>query len=224
MNGQVLGKEFPVARTGDDYHAFLMLPAVDALDPQHANRWVDAANAKLSEAGLLELGCELIGTDPEGADRCACPNRGSLILYTTYLSLESCLRCGECFGTVPLYAVPPTREGEFYDVMAWQSDYQACDTLQMNCWTGERFGLRELGSVDSSLTERGRDLCARIEASVGAPVYYYLLRQGGRGVKVERKRRCPGCGQDWLLPQPLHGLFDFRCERCRLLSNVGSSS
>ncbi|MGV3719974.1 MAG: Zn-ribbon-containing protein [Actinomycetota bacterium] len=224
MNGQILGNDLPLARSGGDYHTYLMLPAVDSLAPQHGNKRVGEANVKLSEAGLQELSCEVVGTDPEGADPCTCPNRRSLILYTHYLSLESCLRCGDCFGTVPLYTVPPTRNGEYYDVISWQSDYQACDTLQMNCQTGERFGLREMSRLDSSLTVRGRRICGQIEASVGTPVYYYLHRQGGRGVKSERERRCPGCGGEWLLRESLHGLFDFRCEPCRLLSNIDSSN
>lgn len=224
MNGQILGNDLPLARSGCDYHTYLMLPAADSLAAQHGNKRMGEAHGKLSEAGLQELSCEVLGADPEGADPCACPSRGSLILYTHYLSLESCLRCGDCFGTVPLYAVPPPAHDEFHDVISWQSDYQACDTLQMNCQTGERFGLRELSRVDSSLTVRGRGLCEQLETGAGTPVYYFLLHDAASGAEPKRERGCPGCGEDWRLPEPLHGLFDFRCEPCRLLSNLDTSN
>lgn len=59
-----------------------------------------------------------------------------------------------------------------------------------------------------------------ISVSTGRPVYYYLYRHAGASERAERVRRCPSCGGDWLLAAPLHAIFDFRCDRCRLLSNV----
>lgn len=41
----------------------------------------------------------------------------------------------------------------------------------------------------------------------------------GRGLVLERARRCPGRGGEWSLPKTLH-IFDFKCDRCQLLSNI----
>ena len=121
----------------------------------------------------------------------------------------------------PLYRIPRDRHGEQNDVMCWQSDYQACDTLQMNTATGDRFGTHQLSAVDSSLSVRGRAIARRIEEATKVPTYYYLYRYGGRSGALERKRRCPGCGGAWLLRYGAwHDEFHFRCTRCRLLSNI----
>ena len=105
----------------------------------------------------------------------------------------------------------------------WQSDYQACDTLQMNCRTGERFGLREMGLPESSLSRQGREICRKIEASTGLPVYYYLHRYRMRPRAADALQPCPACGGAWKLSEPLHDRFDFRCDSCRLLANLSGS-
>jgi len=219
-NGQILGREFPLAGDGEAYRAFMMLPAADSLERRHANEWVARAHERLLEVGLRELTVDLVGESAEGWDACGCPTRTSLILYTTYVSLDGCLRCGDCFHPVPLYAVPPTANGEYHDVMRWQSDYQACDQLQMNCTTGERFGLREMSCPDSSLSRQGRAVCRKIEAGTGLPVFYYLHRHYGRSFRIERDRLCPACGGPWRLDTSLHDLFDFQCAVCRLLGRI----
>ncbi len=84
----------------------------------------------------------------------------------------------------------------------------------------ERFGLRELSNAGSSLSRRGRAACARIAKVTGTPTYYYLMRSGGRSLAREHERRCPGCNGRWRLEEPWHRLFDFRCDRCRLVSNI----
>lgn len=150
----------------------------------------------------------------------SCSGPGAYALFTNYLSLESAIRCMDCFRPVALYRMTPMGSGEFSELIAWQSDYQACDSLQMNCTVLERAATRELSNVDSSLTTRGRAHGARLAASSGRPFYYYLYRGHGRSHRSEVARRCPGCGGEWHLAQRLHSLFDFKCDRCHLLSNI----
>jgi len=133
------------------------------------------------------------------------------------------LELGDCFDPVPLYRVPPTRDLEYLDILQWAADYQACDTLQMHCTTGERFGERQLVGHDSSLTAQGREICRRLSAKTGLPAYYYLHNSRGRSLRDERRRRCPGCRRNWSMAEPWHGRFDFKCERCLLLSNIATN-
>ena len=105
----------------------------------------------------------------------------------------------------------------------WRADYQSCDTLQMGCTVGEKFGERELFRHDSSLSAQGIAICNTIAKETGIATFYYLLRSKGRNLTNEKKRKCPSCGGDWLLEEPLHDLFDFKCDRCRLLSNIAFS-
>lgn len=133
------------------------------------------------------------------------------------------LRCDAGSGTVPLYLIPftETKQGELHDrVIWWASDYQACDRLQMNSRTGVRFGLDQISKLDSSLSVRGREICGFISEAMGIPVYYYLFRFHCRSMAKERERKCPGCGGHWLLEEQIHDFFDFKCDSCRILSNV----
>src|SRR5262249_48613682 len=141
------------------------------------------------------------------------------VLFTTYLAVDSSLTCGDCFRSVPLYRIPHTDAQSYQDILFWQSNYRACDHLQMACTTGERFGMRELSHVGSALSLEGRGVCEKITNLTGIPTYYYLYRYKGRSRTSETKRLCPACGGSWLLQERWH-LFDFRCDRCRLVSNI----
>ena len=38
--------------------------------------------------------------------------------------------------------------------------------------------------------------------------------------KAEKERKCPQCGGEWLLDAPIHDIFYFKCDDCRLVSNI----
>lgn len=225
-NGQILGREFSVVFNDNVYRIVLMSPHPDALEAQHDSKYVAFAKSQLFKAGFQSPKVAVLGEDPFSAEPCACFKHSYFILYTTYASLESSLRCGDCFGPVPLYIIPlqDTPTGELHDqIMSWQSDYQSCDHLQMNCSTGEKFGLREISNYDSSLSKRGREICNSITDATGIPTYYYLHRYRGKSNKSERNRKCPSCGGEWLMQEQIHDTFEFKCDRCKLLSNVALS-
>jgi predicted nucleic acid-binding Zn ribbon protein len=89
----------------------------------------------------------------------------------------------------------------------------------MDCRTLERAATREMSRADSSLSKRGRAICDKVTASTGIPTYYYLYRYTATTMKQERARKCPSCAGEWLLEEPEH-IFDFRCDRCRLVSSI----
>ena len=123
---------------------------------------------------------------------------------------------------MPLYRLPHVRDHEHLDLLNWADDYRACDTLQMHCTVGERFGEGQLYRHDGALGRLGRGLAARLAAAIGRPVYYFLHKARGRSRDAELARACPSCEGEWRVDRRLHGLFDFRCDRCRLLSAVAS--
>ncbi|ANN18872.1 hypothetical protein SD37_26775 [Amycolatopsis orientalis] len=219
QNGQILGQDWPVFDTGPEYRAVVMVPEPVSLEPRLHNQWVRRGLDGLTPAGLDTPLVEVLGPDPGSAQPCTCREPGGYLLWTTYLHVESPLRCLDCFGPVPLYRIPPTDPSSYNLVMSWQSDYQACDTLQMNCSTLEYPGLTEMSGLRSSLTRRGRDICDRITESTGHPTYYYLFRYHGRR-RGEEQLSCPSCHRGWRLAEPLLDHFDFRCDHCRLLSNL----
>jgi predicted nucleic acid-binding Zn ribbon protein len=219
-NGQVLELAHPIARVADGYRVYVMIPERSALAARWRNEYVRDGIKSLERAGVAPPRIRVIGPEAAEGSEDRCEKRRTFILFTTFLAVHNPLRCGDCFRPVPLYRIPHTSGGDYHDIVSWNSCYQACDTLQMGCTGGERFGMKELSRHDSHLARSGRAICGRIEAATKVPIYYYLYRYGGRTLERERARPCPSCGGRWLLPEPWHRLFDFRCKPCRLISNI----
>ena len=164
-----------------------------------------------------------------GGRICRCKKPSSYILWTEYCTVHSPLICGDCGGYVPHYRIPkppeyddkgysdPGRQDCFY-INMWENAYQWCDNLSFAGF-GERWGTRQLQEHDSGLSKDGREVCREIEKMVGVPVYYYLYNYRRLTDEQDKERKCPECGNDWLLDEPWHGL-DFCCEKCRLVSNI----
>jgi predicted nucleic acid-binding Zn ribbon protein len=221
-NGQILGEETSIAEIKNGYRAYLYLPMPNSLDLCYSNKYGKEDLEKLNENGV-SFSVEILGECPESSPICECKKRDYFILFTNYISLESPLRCGNCFGIVPLYLIPHTYYEEYHDIISWQSDYKACDGLQMGCQTGNRFGMHEISKFDSSLSRRGIEICNKINSLTGTPSYYYLYRYNDKSRQFEEKRKCSSCGGEWFLNEPLHNIFDFKCDQCRLLSNISWS-
>ena len=219
-NGQICGSEWPIVKEGTGYSIVALSPERDSLEPGFNSSHVTTAIAR-AEAKGLSVVCQSLGEQAESSPPCSCAIPSAYALFTTCLSLESPIRCLDCFRPVALYRMKPMASDEFYELISWQSDYQSCDSLQLNCKTLERAATREMSNIDSSLTQSGRTYCETLAGSSGRPFYYYLYRGNGRSLRTERARLCPGCGGEWQLASRLHALFDFKCDRCRLLSNVG---
>jgi predicted nucleic acid-binding Zn ribbon protein len=220
MNGQVLGSEFPSAETSKCFTVYVSVPEKSALARKYCNNYVRDSLKKVRKCGF-EFSFIDLGPDPESAKLCRCRERTWMLLFTNYVSIESPLRCGGCFGTVPLYWVRRGNDQEFYDVKCWQGDYQACDTLQMHCSTGERSAMAQMAAHDSSLSMCGRSICDQLCKLTKTPVYYYLYRGSDRTTQSGKNRRCPSCGSSWLMQESLFKIFDMKCDKCRLLSNIG---
>ncbi len=220
-NGQVLSKQEQIGERRDTYQIFVTVPEIKSLNQSHDHKWVHEARLALKKAGLRQPVVRIVGSWPEARELCQCTKSEWLILMTHFLARESSLKCGGCFDQIPLYRIPLTSNDDYHDIIRWQGDYQSCDSLQMGCATGERFGTREMSLYDSSLSKRGRAICQQIESATATPAYYYLDRENGKKSETEKLRRCPSCNNEWLLSDPLHRIFDFRCDPCRLLSNIG---
>lgn len=219
-NGQISSSEYPVLESPQGFTSFMLIPAEDALLQKYNNEWVEKEISRFVKAGGKQPEFIIIGRDAESCDVCQCAEPCGYVLFTTFISMESPLRCAACFGPVPLYRVPPTHEGEYWDLRGWKADYQACDTLQMHCTVLERATMRQMARLDSPLTQEGLKICRLISAITNQPVYYYLYRHNGRSIASEEKRKCPNCGGEWRLEESWHRKFDFKCDNCHLLSNI----
>jgi predicted nucleic acid-binding Zn ribbon protein len=219
-NGQIETSRWHVIRGSNQVRIIASIPDTTALDERNNNVYAQNALDALAAHDFASPKVRVLGIDQAFDAPCVCAVRESLILYTTYLSNSTPVRCGTCFAPVPLYRLPHTRNEEHLDVLHWASDYRACDTLQMHCTTGERFAELQLYRYDSSLSRQGRGIAAELSKRLRVPVYYFLLTSRGTSDKSERTRVCPSCKGEWLLSQAWHTLFDFRCDRCSLVSNI----
>ena len=225
-NGQILSHEIVTVQLGSELKIFALIPERSALSPRNHNVWAKKALSNLKAVGVMRPRVRIIGRDidldvaPPMDPVCRCKRRKSYILFTTFLHLCSPLRCGDCFKPVPLYKIPPWRDSEYGDLLTWAANYRSCDTLYINSSAGERFGLAQLSDYDSALSKDGREICAKIEKVTAKPTFYYLMHPYARSYKVDAKRLCPACGKPWRLKKTWHKFLDFRCNRCRLLSNI----
>lgn len=220
-NGQVLGREFAVAFNDGEFRVRLLTPENNSLAHKYHSPWVKKALAELTEAKLLAPREKFIGQDINSeVSNTDIPSWQ--LLYTSYVHMCSPLRSGDNLLPIPLYRIPATFNGDHKRIIRWQSEWQACDELQMAAATKAEFAaLEELSSPDSDLFRRGWDLRGRIEYLTQIPTYYYLYRVGGKDLTSEMARPCPRCGsQDWRFDEPLLDMFHFRCEPCRIVSNL----
>ncbi len=224
-NGQIVNWDFQIAKADGKLRAFVMILEADALDLKYANRYVKAAINEAISLGMGEPEIMVVGesSNISESNTCNCQS-DTYILYTHYLAIGSPVKCGNCLADIPLYHLPKTYDGdEYYDMIMWARDYQACDTLQMHCTTGERFGLRQMSDPHSSLAKQGRKICDRLTELTGKLTYYHLFRYKVRTTLVrEKQRKCPDCGGEWLLTNSL-SRFHFKCDCCRLVSNLSCS-
>lgn len=221
MNGQISDREWPIIYRDNSYIVNVMTPEKTSLNPKFDNDYVNNAKKELASFGLNKPKILSSGKDIESSIVGKLDDSEYLILFTNFLSLESPIKSGKDFRPIPLYNLPKTYDKEYYDIICWQSDYKYCDELQMGCETGERFGTKEISDVESSLSKRGIKICKNISELVNIPCYYYLYKGNGRSANTEANRTCPICGSEkWKLEEPLHSIFDFKCDKCRIVSNI----
>lgn len=196
----------------------------DALDTKFNNYYVNEYAERVEAFCKAKLFYRTAGKVYDGYEgACKCEKSDFYILITNYLSIDSPITCGNCKNTVPLYKLPVYYDYGYMPVLSWESNYNACDTLQMNGEVGERWALNQMQELKSQLSKQGLKICRKIEELTGIPVYYYLHNYR-KNVGNECLKLCPGCGMQWHLKTPLHASYNFKCDDCKLLSVISPNS
>lgn len=221
FNGQILGREFSITLSDAVFSSRLLCPEKDSLHPKHHSAFVLHCLNGLSEVGLLSPKVKCLGQDINAETTADDRSPSWQILYTTYVHTCSPIRSGDDMQPIPLYRYKPLFNGDGKALIKWQSDWQACDELQMSGSCQAEFAaLHEMGSIDSHLFKQGMRLRERLEAQTLVPTYYYQYQLGGRTLKEEKARLCPVCQGHWLLAEPIHDIFHFKCDTCHIVSNI----
>lgn len=196
----------------------------DSLHKKYNNHYVNRDREKLETLCGAPLKIRTVGkTSPDYKGPCSCKEPAFYILITNYISITSPVNCGSCGLPVPLYRFPVYNDHGYMDILRWESNYIACDTLQMDSEVGEKWGLNQMENPKSQLSRQGRKICSKLEKLVSKPVYYYLhnySRYSGDNLN----RTCPECQRKWGLKKRLHNLYDFKCDHCRLLSVISPNA
>jgi predicted nucleic acid-binding Zn ribbon protein len=126
-NGNLL-EEFLVECRSAEWLAHGIAPARDAFRKSSWNKFVQQRIDGLRLANLRRPRVRFLGVVPETAPACQCAKPKGFFLFTTFLHTEPPLRCIHCKGVFPLYRLPPSTTGEHSGLLAWKSNYKACDT------------------------------------------------------------------------------------------------
>lgn len=223
-NGQTLGAENTCYIKDGSLIAVVHTHEQSSLNKEQNNLYVNLRIENLEALCGTVLAINLLGDIAEEASVCTCATSDFYFLITEHNSIHSPIKCGTCFEVVPLYKLPPYYEHGYTQVVAWQTNYQACDVLQQNGEVGEEWAIGQMENPNSELSINGRSIAAGIEQQSGIDTYYYLHNSKETTVTEELDSVCPACQQEWLLMQPLAGgIFPFKCDNCRLISTFSSN-
>lgn len=219
QNGQVLHKHLNTYGADGLITYIAETQEEDSLDAKYNNQFVKMRIGLLEEHCGNKLDVKLLGKSHEEVAVCNCPKSDFYLLIADFNSVDSPVKCGTCFDVVPLYKLPAHAESGYYDVLAWEQNYKAVDTIQINSHAGEEWALEQMSNPNSELSVQGRAVCTVIEQNTSTHTYYYLHNEKETTVEEELDSVCPACKTPWLLTQPLAGgIFPFKCDNCRLLS------
>lgn len=183
-----------------------------------------SALAKKLYTNILQLSkttprITIIGVLADYERKCKCKKKRPLILDTDYITLESPITCGLCQRPVPIYRLKLS-EDNLLGIKQWNQTYSNCESLFVGSGVGEYWGHKQMASFSSELSKEGYKLCRDIEKKTHNPTYYFLSKYYGQSKMAEEKRKCPKCRKKWFRRQPWHKYYHFKCDRCRLLSNI----
>ncbi|WLF83377.1 DUF2310 family Zn-ribbon-containing protein [Moraxella sp. ZY210820] len=191
----------------------------DSLDQQYHNIYIKNTLSKLKSD---DFRIDILGKELESPDIATPDETEALILTTRCYSQQSPVKSFE-FNPIPIHYLPKTYHDheEYHNLICWQRDFQACDSLQIRCTVGETWALNQMGDIHSELSQQGLEICKILMEKLRKPVYYDLYQY--YILDDEAHRKCPKCGGEWRLIEPLHEQYDFKCDKCYLLSNLGLS-
>ncbi|MFA9500298.1 Zn-ribbon-containing protein [Mannheimia sp. E30BD] len=216
-NGQVIGREMPITFHQTEFQARVCTPEQESLLPVNNSEEVNEALLQAVENSVNFTGFEIVGRDYQGEETSHNKQPKFQMLYTTHLDTCSPLYDGDQFAPIPLYRLKDQALSEA--LLEWQQNWQACDLLQMKGSVLEENALKQIADNRSELALLGLDLCKQVEEKTQIPTFYYLYRLG-TDKEEEHNRKCPFCNGEWKLATPLHDIFHFKCDHCRLISNL----
>jgi predicted nucleic acid-binding Zn ribbon protein len=217
--GQIIGDYETPFVVENDLIAYQTSLEKTSLSKKHYDEYTTQRIKKIEDWCHSKIITEVVGKAvPSYKGVCNCRRPAFYILFTHILNNSSPIDCGTCGKIVPLYKVPNLNYGDRTDILRWESDYKSCDSLQLNCTVGERWATKQMSDQKSQLSKQGISVCNKISKLTGVPSYYYLFNYKRISSQKDESRKCPSCNGKWLLREPLLNFYNFKCDKCWLLS------
>jgi predicted nucleic acid-binding Zn ribbon protein len=219
---QIENKERQFEPIENGLSVILFCPEKNSFETAYSTQYAKQWRAKLETELECNFEFNYIGTDPEYGEAFIPESSDFFILKTgEYSSLLD----GDTFDPIPLYKIPFTYDGETYtDINWWERNYIRVEGLWFSGEVGGKWSEDQLQNHDSELSEQGRACAKKIEEVTKVPTYYFLFNYRV-GQEADKLRKCPGCGGDWLINgKTSDDLYGFKCDSCRLVSELTSNS
>jgi predicted nucleic acid-binding Zn ribbon protein len=219
-NGQLCG-EYVLGWIKNCLFAYIYLARPDALEKKYHSKWGKKELRNLIKISGRKPNCTLLADDvPKHYE--SWKTAPSLCLFTACTIHHPPIVRTDYGTPIPAYLLPISDTGR-EEIGAWEYTYRNHDLIWMGCGHLEIPAYKELVDPTSELAMHGRKICKMIEKSTGIPTFYYLFRYWGRK-NEESSRRCPCCGNKWLIktknePQKSFWDFPYQCKKCRLVSD-----
>ena len=188
------------------------------------DKYVSDRLKKIETLCNAKLKTEIVGESiPQYKPVCKCKEHKYFVLFTQAYYGTSPIECGNCSRVVPIYRLKKLTNDDRYLLISWVTNYKACDDLQLGCSVGERWATKQMTDPNSQLSKDGLEVCSRIKRATGIPTFYYLYNYRNISLEKDKMRKCPSCNNDWILKETLNKYYDFKCEKCDLISSLTSN-
>jgi predicted nucleic acid-binding Zn ribbon protein len=218
--GQIIADYETPFVAGNELISFQTTMEKGSLSKKYYDEYVIQRVKNLEQWCNAKLKTEVAGISiPDYKGVCNCKKPGLYILFTYVLNDSGMIDCGTCNKIVPLYKLTHLNYQDRYDILKWERDYKSCDSLQLGCTVGEKWATKQMSDPTSQLSKQGIEICNRIRKITRIPAYYYLYNYRHISHDRDKARLCPSCNGKWLLRERLLDFYDFKCDKCRLLSS-----
>lgn len=213
--GQILG-EWTQGVVDGELKAFVELPAADSLEEKYMSKY--GLNYLVNLQALFGRAPEIkILTSKASAEPLADWRTAEwLVLYISGVDGVAPIRDQDC-SCLPSYLLPIDAD-EMERLCFWARSQDRHERIWFASASLEPETYVALASPHSRLNLDAKQLTERLEKATRKPTYRYLFRHYALPNGAEENRLCPGCGSEWKVENER---FAFRCEPCRLISDIG---
>lgn len=220
---QIINQEWQFESIHQGVSVNLICLEKDAFKDENSTQYALKWRRKLEDEIRCTFNYQLIGEHPKYKSIKLSKEPSFLILGTNEFSP---LKDGESFNPFPLYKLPYTYQDKacYNDINFWEKAYNNLLGLWFS-GIGERWTQFQLQNLSSEINQQGVTCAKTIEEVSGIPTYYFLFNYRGWGQKKDKQRKCPGCGGDWYIKEKtMNSYYAFKCDPCRLVSELSSNS